>query len=199
MKDEDPVLDAAIARLNELINDARQRGDDHANACALATAGLDARPSVRTVNIMRVARSGLALLANCDTGKGQQMQQNPRAALCFHWPLLSFQAIVEGAVCLLSDDDADALWSNLPREKALSRWASDPTEAGVDSAALQQNLNRYRQEFAWQTAPRAPAWRAFEVQPDRIDFWPSRRRHPRLRECYYRSLSEGWQLSHNLP
>lgn len=197
--DLDPIHDAAIAKLRELIDEARRRGDEHGNACALATAGPDARPSVRTVNIARVAASGLVLFASTESGKARHMLLNPRAALCFHWPLLSYQAIVEGAVAPLADAEADVLWNDQPREKALSRWASDPTASSVEAARLHDNLQTHRQNFSWQAVPRPPTWQAFEIQADRIDFWPTGWQRLRVRQCYLKSETGGWQLTQGNP
>lgn len=196
---EDHSYLKAIARLAALIEEARRRGDADAETAALATARPDARRSVRTVNILRVQASGLLLFANSETGKGRQMQTNPRAALCFYWRLLSYQAIVEGAVTMLSEAEADAYWSDLPRESSLGHWASDQTGQDLSPSELRRNMREFRQQFDWQSVPRAPAWRAFEIEPDRIDFWPTGWQRLRARECYSRSADGLWTESTDNP
>ncbi|MGQ0699050.1 MAG: pyridoxal 5'-phosphate synthase [Panacagrimonas sp.] len=182
-----------------LIEEARNRGDHEASSAALATASADARPSVRTVEIMRVAPSWLILFANTETGKGLQMQINPRAGLCFRWPALSYQAIVEGAVVLLSETESDVHWSKMPRESSLGHWASDQTRTGAEAEELQHSLHELRHHFNWQSVPRVPAWRAFEVRPDRIDFWPTGWQRLRTRERYLKSLDGSWTVSKDNP
>lgn len=199
MDTEDPTYLKAIARLLALIKEARQRGDADAETAALATADLDARPSVRTVNIPRVDASGLLLFANTQTGKGQQMVNNPRAALCFHWRVLSYQAIVEGSVSLLSEAEADACWSSLPRESSLGHWASDQTGQALSPAQAKRNMREFHQQFDWQSVPRVPAWRAFEIKPDRIDFWPTGWQRLAIRECYARAADGAWTASAENP
>lgn len=200
MADEDSTYDKAIAQLASLIAEAQKRGDGEANTAALATASADARPSVRTVGVVRITTSGLIFFANTETGKGQQMQRNPRAALCFHWPMLQYQVIVEGAVALLSEAESDAQWSNLPRDHSLGHWASDQTaHVEAQPTALKENARAYRQQFDWALVPRAPFWRAFEIRPDRIDFWPSGWQRLRPRECYLRSSDGSWTVSRENP
>lgn len=199
MTDNDPIYAKAIARLAGLVAEARIRGDQEASSAALATSSPDARPSVRTVQIVRIALSGMVVFANTETGKGHQMQRNPRAAVCFHWPSLSYQAIVEGSVELLPETESDELWSNLPRETSLGHWASD--QAGIDAGPtlLKQNMQERRQQFDWQSVPRVPSWRAFEIRPDRIDFWPTGWQRLRARERYLKSPDGGWTASLDNP
>lgn len=199
MTDIDPIFDAAIVRLAGLIEDARRRGAHEASSAALATAGADARPSVRTVAIVRVSTSGLALFANTETGKGQQMQANPRAALCFHWRVLQYEVIVEGEVVLLSESESDAEWDKLPRDTGLGHWASDQTQADVQPAVLKENAQAYRQQFDWDRVPRAPSWRAFEIRPDRITFWQTGWKRLRVRERYLKSPTGDWVMSRDNP
>src|SRR5581483_11393949 len=126
----------ALAELRRLMDEAAHRGDRETHCAALATADADGRPSVRTVNIARVTPGGLLILVNAQTGKGRQMLANPRAALCFHWPALEQQAIVEGCVRMLSDAESDELWHIQPRENMLGHWASDQLSPAADSAAV---------------------------------------------------------------
>lgn len=198
MADKDTVYKKAIAQLASLIEEARQRGDRDVSSAALATASADARPSVRTVDV-RISTSGLLLFANTETGKGQQMQHNPRAALCFHWPILQYQAIVEGPVALLSETESDAQWRSLPREYSLGHWASDQTQAEVEPAALKQNVQAHRQQFEWERVPRTPSWRAFEIRPDRIEFWPTGWQRLRARERYLMASDGSWAISKENP
>ncbi len=81
MTNNDPIYAKAIAPLAGLVAEARVRGDQEAGTAALATSTLDARPSMRTVQVVRIAPSGMVVVANTETGKGQQMLHNPRAAV----------------------------------------------------------------------------------------------------------------------
>jgi len=145
MADEDSSFEKAIALLTSLIAEARTRGDGEASTAALATASADARPSVRTVSVVEITNSGLIFFAHTETGKGQQMQRNPRVALCFHWPRLHYQVIIEGDVALLSEGESDAQWRNLPRDYSLGRWASDQTaHADAQPSALKDKFRARR-------------------------------------------------------
>lgn len=199
MNGVDPIFQTAIERLASLIEEARSRGADEASSAALATATADARPSVRMVGVERISSSGLVLFANTETGKGQQMQMNPRASLCFYWRVLQYEVIVEGEVGLLSEAESDAEWNKLPRETSLGHWASDQIKESAEPAALKQNVETYRAQFDWDRVPRAPSWRAFEIRPDRISFWPTGWQRLRVREHYLKSATGSWVLAKDNP
>lgn len=200
MTEEASSCETAIAQLRELIAESRSRGNGEASNAALATASKEARPSIRMVTVVGVESSGLVLFAHTETGKGQQMQQNPRAALCFYWPELHYQVIVEGEVSLLSEVESDAHWRNLPREYSVGHWASDQAaSAATPPSVLKKTLRSYRQQFDWAPVPRAPFWRAFEIRPDQINFWPIGWQRLRPRKCYRRSSGGSWTVSRQNP
>lgn len=161
----------ALAKVIRLQSEARARSDPNADLAALATATIEAAPSVRTVRIVRIVETGLAFFADSETGKGQQLQSNPRAAICFHWHLIRYQVIFEGRVRWLSDADSDSLWRNVPRDYSLARWASKQNAESIDSALLQSSSRAFRQRFSSARTPRPSQWRAFEIEPARIDIW----------------------------
>jgi len=196
MPGNDPLYEKAIAELAQLFDEVRRRGDE--GAAALATAAIDARPSVRMISIARIAATGVCFFADSRTGKGQQLQVNPHAALCFHWPGLHYQAIVEGPVETLDEAVSNQLWRGMPRDYALGHWAS---QAGTETSLedLRRDLGSYRNQFNAERVPLPPAWRAYEVKPERIALWPAGWRNVRLcRE--FRAQADGhWTESQLNP
>ena len=69
-------------------DEARAAGAFEPDAAALATAGADGRPSARMVLTKGFDESGIVFFTNYGSRKAQQIEQNPHAALLFHWPAL---------------------------------------------------------------------------------------------------------------
>src|SRR5713101_5878133 len=76
---------------------ARQEGVDTAPA-ALGTADTAGRPSVRIVLLRQVDERGFVFYTNYHSRKAHELAEDPRAALCQHWPTLEEQIRVEGSV-----------------------------------------------------------------------------------------------------
>src|SRR3989440_10848025 len=60
---------------------AIEAGIRDVNALSLATAGADARPSVRIVLLKRFHQDGFFFFSNYDSAKGEQLKAKPYAAL----------------------------------------------------------------------------------------------------------------------
>jgi len=78
-----------IAAFQRLFAEALQRETADASAAALATADAEGRPSVRMVLVKGVDAQGFRFFTNLGSRKARELQENPRAALCFHWPVLA--------------------------------------------------------------------------------------------------------------
>jgi pyridoxamine 5'-phosphate oxidase len=163
--------DKAILELQQLLTEAGKRGLPEHGAATLATADKAGHPSARVVYVISVEVDGLVIFANLRSGKGQQMQDNPHVAVCFFWPELHSQVVVEGEVDILSEADSDTYWKKRTRESQLGAWVSEQSEAPVSSRELQEKLTQAKAEFSFEQAPRPPHWRAFLVRPARIEFW----------------------------
>src|SRR5258706_14297021 len=93
-------------------------------AATLATADAQGRPSARMILLKSFDESGFVFYTNLHSRKGSQLNQNPRAALCFYWDPLDEQIRVEGNVELVSDEEADTYWATRLRESQIGAWAS---------------------------------------------------------------------------
>jgi pyridoxamine 5'-phosphate oxidase len=163
--------DKAIRELQQLMEEAGRRGLPEPSTATLATADASGRPSARVIYVLSIGRDGLVFFANQRSGKGQQMQSNPRVAVCFFWPTLQSQVIVEGSVELLSETDSDNYWGMRTRESQLGAWVSDQAGAAQGSQALKARLAQAKADFSFEQAPRPPSWRAYLIHPARIEFW----------------------------
>jgi len=195
----DPLIyKRAVSEIVRLRREARARDDYAADSAVLATATSEARPSVRTVWIVRIAHSGFSFFADVESGKGRQLRANPWAAICFHWQTVRHQVNVEGTTRLLEESEADLLWSNVPRDYALAHWASEQNRETESVSALYEATSDFRRRFGAQRVPRAPRWRAFELSPSRIDIWQAG--WGRLRPHLHFVKHDGtWKVSRRNP
>ena len=78
------------------------------NAMALATVGADGMPSLRMVLLKGRDERGFVFYTNYESRKGEQLQAQPKAALCLYWKSLKKQIRIEGEVEQVTAAEADA-------------------------------------------------------------------------------------------
>lgn len=169
MTEADPIL-----RFVSLLEAARTREPFEGTSCVLATADGSGRPSARVVLLKSVGADGFTFFTNYRSRKAKDLETNPFAALCFHYPSLGQQVRVEGAIVKVSGDESDAYFATRPRGSQLGAWASPQSEEVESRAALEASLARVEATYAGADVPRPPHWGGFRLVPERVEFWQDR-------------------------
>ncbi len=164
----------------------------------LATATPEGRPSARMVLLRGVDDRGFMFYTNYTSRKAQELDANPHAALCFHWPTLDEQIRVEGRVERTSDEESEAYFAGRPRGSQLGAWASSQSHVLAAREQLEEEYRAVEARFADRTVPRPPFWGGFRIIPTRIEFWYGRpdRLHDRL---VYTKDGDGWTIERLYP
>ena len=192
--------DDPLATLAAWLEEARARGLHEPEAAALATATPDGRPTARMVLVRGIQERDLRFYTNHESRKADEIAENPRAALVFHWaPPLHRQARVEGSVTRLTDDESLAYFRTRARESRLGAWASPQSRPLADREELDRLLNEVERRFAaTEDVPLPPFWGGYRLTPEAIELWQSRpgRLHDRAR---YERAGEGWLRARLAP
>ncbi len=165
---------------------------------ALATADRSGRPSVRMVLLRGADARGFVFFTNYASRKAVDLVENPRAALCIHWPSLEEQIRIEGQVERLPDDESDEYFASRGRGSQLGAWASDQSQVLRSRATLEERYLEVARRFEGIPVTRPPFWGGFRIVPDRIEFWQGRadRLHDRL--VYLRD-GDAWRTQRLYP
>ena len=165
---------------------------------ALATATRDGAPSVRMVLLKGVDERGLVFFTNYSSRKGGELEQNPRAALLFHWPVLGRQVRVEGPVSQVDRAESEAYAHSRPRQSQLSALASPQSEVVPDREWLEKRVEELDREHAGAELPVREDWGGYRVEPDAWEFWENRDNRLHDRHRYERDGS-GWRVERLAP
>lgn len=180
-----------LALFDEWLADARASEPNEPGAMAVATTGADGQPSVRMVLLKAHGPAGFVFYTHEQSAKGEDLAQNPRAALLFHWKSLGRQIRIEGPVERVSDAEADAYFATRVRDAQLGAWASDQSRALDSRLTFERRFQEAKRRFEGQDVPRPTGWVGYRVAPDRIEFWTAREHRLHERRLFTRA-GDGW-------
>lgn len=187
----DPFAEA-LDRFTHLFEEAQKTGMREPAAMTLATAGEDGRPTVRTMVVRKFDARGFVFFTNSRSRKGQHLNVNPNAALCFFCQPLWEQVIIEGGVEIIDEEEADQWWASRPRDNQFAAWASNQSAPLESRELLERRLEKCHDQFVNGRVPRPPHWLGYRLVPRRIEFWKTGWRRLHERVCYERG-EQGWR------
>ena len=178
---------------------AIETGIRDVNAMSLATAGQDAKPSVRIVLLKSFDEDGFVFFTNYESEKGKQLEANPYAALGFYWIELDRQIRISGKVNRTSRKESQTYFHSRPVGSQLSAWASRQSAVLDGRRVLDARMEEMNERFAGKRVPLPPHWGGYRLKPDNMEFWQGRsnRLHDRFR--YTRQSDGSWLIERLAP
>jgi pyridoxamine 5'-phosphate oxidase len=194
--DEAEVDPDPLRQFARWFEEAGEAGIRAPEAMAAATATRDGRPSVRMVLLKGFDARGFVFFTGYESRKGQELAENPRAALLFYWDPLGRQVRIEGPVERVDEAESEAYFRSRPRGARISASVSPQSRVVESRAVLEERAAEL--EAAGGEVPRPPTWGGLRVRPETYEFWQHRanRLHDRLR---YRRVGGDWILERLAP
>jgi len=176
--DPDPVK-----QFSNWFTAAIEAGIRDVNAMSLATAGPDAKPSVRILLLKGFDQDGFVFFSNYESGKGKQLDANPYAAMAFYWIELDRQIRISGKVERTSREESQIYFHSRPIGSQLGAWASRQSEVLDARRVLDARMAEMAQRFGDGPVSLPPHWGGYRLKPDAFEFWQGRpnRLHDRFR------------------
>jgi len=155
-----------------------------ANAMCLATSDIKTgRPSARMVLLKEFGKDpGFVFYTNRDSRKGQELADNPYAALMFYWEPLKRSVRIEGKTEKVSDAKSAEYFDSRPIGSKIGAAVSVRQSEVV---ACREVLTQREMELKekGEAVQKPPYWGGYRVVPDCFEFWQGQttRIHDRLR------------------
>jgi pyridoxamine 5'-phosphate oxidase len=185
------LLHEALTIFQDWLDAACKTNLREPTAMTLATANAQGRPSARTMLLKSFDEHGFVFFTNSESRKGDELQENAFASLCFFWQPLMRQVRIDGRAVTISPQESDDYWETRPRDSQLCAWASEQSRSLDIRETLEKRVTEAHARFLDGTVPRPPYWVGYRVIPERIEFWKSgwHRLHERI---LYEKCAGGW-------
>lgn len=196
--DESHTGDDPLLFFHKWFSEAEEAQVNEVNAMALATVDAHGKPHARIVLLKGLDDKGFVFFTNYTSLKGQNIDDNPHAALVFFWGELERQVRVEGVIEKVTAEESDAYFNSRPQGSRLGAWASPQSTVIADRSILYENYIKYDKEFDG-NIPRPPHWGGYRLLPAEIEFWQGRssRMHDRIR--FKMTPENTWERSRLAP
>jgi pyridoxamine 5'-phosphate oxidase len=196
---ENDVAADPVEQFGRWWNEAVQSELEEVNAMTLATATADGRPAARIVLLKDYNEEGFVFFTNYDSHKGEEMKDNPYAALVFFWAALERQVRIEGTVEKVPAEESDAYFVSRPRGSRIGAWASPQSKVISSREVVEKNVTAMERQFGEGDIPRPQHWGGYRVKPVLIEFWQGRpsRLHDRI--LYTADDAGKWKIERLAP
>ena len=174
------------------MDEAKKTEPNDPNAVSLATSNNNF-PSVRIVLLKDFSQNGFVFYTNLNSQKGNELKENPKAAMCFHWKSLLRQIRINGAVTQVADDVADKYYNSRSYDSRIGAWASKQSKKLTSRDQLIDSIKEYKDKYNDENnVPRPSHWSGWILSPQSIEFWldGDSRIHERLK--YVKDSSDQW-------
>ena len=146
------------------------------NACALATVNGQGRPSNRFLLLKDFDDRGFVFFTNYESRKGNELTENPYAAMTFWWGPLEKSVRIEGKVEKVSQEESDDYFAKRPKGAELGAWASNQSRPIDNQQGLKDQYAAMEKKYEGEDKiPRPDFWGGYRLVPDYMEFWKGRR------------------------
>ncbi|MFA7360278.1 MAG: pyridoxamine 5'-phosphate oxidase [Candidatus Kapaibacterium sp.] len=167
-------------------------------AFILATAAINAKPSLRTLLMKGFDEEGFCFYTNYESRKGIELKENNNASILFFWPELERQVRIEGTVNKISETESFNYFKTRPFKSKVGAWASNQSTVIESRMTIIRKFFMYLSKFHSKDIPLPPYWGGYKLIPDYFEFWQGRknRLHDRVR---YKLQNSTWVIERLSP
>ena len=124
-------LDDPIELFKVWMDEAKKSEPNDPNALSLATSNKNNIPSVRMVLLKEFNQNGFVFYTNLNSQKGNELKENPNAAMCFHWKSLLRQIRISGTITQVEDSVADQYYNSRGYDSSCLLYTSPSPRDGL--------------------------------------------------------------------
>jgi len=192
------TTDDPISFFKHWLKEAENSGIILPESMSVSTSTKEGRPSSRMVLLKEADQQGFVFFTNYGSRKAGELEENPFAALLFHWNMLQRQVRIEGRIERISQEESETYFHSRGRGSQIGAWASKQSQVLDGRETLVSNVKYYEDKFAGKTVPLPEFWGGYRVIPETIEFWQGKadRLHDRF---VYTKQESTWSITRLNP
>lgn len=180
------------------LKEAESTGVVLPESMSVSTCTTEGRPSSRMVLLKEVDQHGFVFFTNYGSRKAGELEQNPFAALLFHWNILQRQVRIEGRIERISHQESEDYFHSRGRGSQIGAWASKQSQQLSERQSLVDSVKYYEDKFKGKIVPLPEFWGGYRVIPENIEFWQGKADRLHDRFVYTKTQSE-WLITRLNP
>jgi pyridoxamine 5'-phosphate oxidase len=161
------------------------------NAMGLSTVSAQGHPSSRIVLLKELDQRGLIWYTHYTSKKGEELANNPHAALLFFWSELERQVRIEGRVEKVSAKESDAYFNSRPLDSRYGALASEQSKVIASRKILDERMQQVHAQFG-EHVSRPSTWGGYRLVPIYFEFWQGRKSRMHDRIAYTKNDQGDW-------
>ena len=167
---EDDLAESPFEQFEQWFQQAVDAKIDLPDAMTLATATRDGLPSARIVLLRGFDERGLVFYTDYQSQKGQELAENPNAALVIYWRELDRQIRITGTVSTVSREASEEYFRSRPIGSQLAALASKQGEVISNRQELECRYKQLMETYRQREIPLPPYWGGFRLMPGWFEF-----------------------------
>jgi pyridoxamine 5'-phosphate oxidase len=177
-------------------SDANKSGILLPEAMSVSSCSSDGQPSSRMVLLKDYDEEGFVFFTNYGSRKSNELDDNSKVALLFHWNVLQRQIRIEGTVEKITAQESADYFHSRDRGSQVGAWASKQSQKLKHDDELKERMSHYQEKFAQGEVPHPEFWGGWRVKPHAIEFWQGRANRLHDRICF--EMQDGDWVQHKL-
>lgn len=181
-----------IALFDQWFNDANKSGILLPESMSVSSCDKNGQPSSRMVLLKSFDENGFVFYTNYHSRKSQELEENNKVALLFHWNVLQRQVRIEGTVEKVSAEQSAAYFHSRDKGSQIGAWASKQSDRITQETQLDNRFKALSTKFGDKEIPYPEFWGGWQVKPHNIEFWQGRASRMHDRICFEKK-GQQWQ------
>jgi len=173
-------------------SDANKSGILLPEAMSVSSCSSNGQPSSRMVLLKDYDEDGFVFFTNYGSRKSNELENNSKVALLFHWNVLQRQIRIEGTVEKVTEKESADYFHSRDRGSQVGAWASKQSQKLKHDNELKERMSHFQEKFSEGEVPHPEFWGGWRVKPHAIEFWQGRANRLHDRICFEKQ-QDSWE------